>query len=461
MRFPNHSKLLPLLLGLAVLGGILATPASSPAHPGHAYDPKARAVVLVSIDGLMPDYYLKADELGLKIPHLRRLMRDGVYARVRGVLPTVTYTSHTTLLTGVPPRLHGIVSNSVFDPEDQAGDAWNWFAEDIRVPTLVRGARENRIRAATVSWPVTIGIDADWNLPEFWRPGSNHPVDLKFLKQLSTPGLIDAVGEHRGKPFPWPLTEQERVDTAVYLLETQHPGLLLVHIFDLDFAQHRHGPKSPEALAAVEKSDAALGRLLAALGEQPGPTLFAVVSDHGFLPVSQAIQPNTLLREAGLLEVDDKGKVKTWKAFFQADGGSAALHLKDPADTATLSRVRQLLAPKLADPAAGIFQLLEPARIAELGGPPPDDVALVLDAREGFSFSDAVAGGWLTTPPYKGTHGHAPDRPELHAAFVMTAPGLTRKGDLGVIPMTSVAPTVAQFLKIRLSPQAGPPLQVW
>lgn len=450
------SKLLVLLLGL----GLLA-PASAPAHPGHAPNPKARAAVVVSIDGLMPDYYLKADELGLKIPNLRRLMRDGVYGRVQGVLPTVTYPSHTTLLTGVPPRLHGIFSNSVLDPEEQAGDAWNWFAEDIRVPTLVRGARENRIRAGAVSWPVTIGLDADWNLPEFWRPGSNHPVDLKFLKQLSTPGLIDAVGEHRGKPFPWPLTEQERIDTAVYLLETQHPGLLLVHIFDLDFAQHRHGPGSPEALAAVEKSDAALGRFLAALGEEPGPTLFAVVSDHGFLPVSQAIQPNTLLREAGLIEVDHKGKVKTWKAFFQADGGSAALHLKDPKDTATLERVRQLLAPKLTDPAAGIFQLLEPARIAELGGPPPDDVAFVLDARSGFSFSDSVAGGWLATPPYKGTHGHAPDRPELHAAFVMTAPGLKRKGDLGLIPMTSIAPTVAQFLRIRLSPQAGPPLAVW
>lgn len=454
MRFPPLSKLLALAVGLALVG----SPAL-PAHPGHPANPKARRAVIVSIDGLMPDYYLKADELGLKVPNLRRLMREGVYGRVQGVLPSVTYPSHTTLLTGVPPRVHGIVSNSLFDPEGKADEAWYWYAEDIRVPTLVRGARENRMTVATISWPVSVGIGSDWNIPEIWRPRILHPFDLKLLKSVSTPGLIDAVAEHRGRPFPYPITEEEQVDAAVYLLEKEHPALLLLHVFELDFAQHRHGPRSPEALAAVEKSDAALGRLLAALGEQPGPTLFAVVSDHGFLPIRQTIQPNTLLREAGLVKVDEKGKVQEWKAFFQATGGSTSLHLKDRADMATLEKVRQLLAPKLADPQSGILALLEPARIAELGG--GEEAALVLDAREGFSFGDGMEGGWMIAASNRGTHGHAPDRPELHAAFLMTAPGLTRKGDLGVIPMTSIAPTFAQYLRIRLSPQAGPALKVW
>src|SRR5262245_2408681 len=94
-------------------------------------------LVLVSLDGLIPPYYTRAVELGLKVPNLRRLMRDGAYARgVTGVFPTVTYPSHTTLITGVSPRVHGIPSNTVFDPLERANGAWNWFASDVRVPTL-------------------------------------------------------------------------------------------------------------------------------------------------------------------------------------------------------------------------------------------------------------------------------------------------------------------------------------
>jgi len=99
-----------------------------------------RHAVMVSVDGLMPACYLRADELGLSIPNLRRLMKDGVYGRLTGVLPTVTYPSHTTLITGVTPRVHGIQSNTVLDPEGRSSGAWNWCARSVRVPTLIRSA---------------------------------------------------------------------------------------------------------------------------------------------------------------------------------------------------------------------------------------------------------------------------------------------------------------------------------
>ena len=74
-------------------------------------------LLLVSIDGMRPDYVLEADAHGLQIPHLRRLLAEGAHATgVRGVLPTVTYPSHTTILTGVWPAKHGIYTNTTFDP---------------------------------------------------------------------------------------------------------------------------------------------------------------------------------------------------------------------------------------------------------------------------------------------------------------------------------------------------------
>lgn len=65
---------------LSLLLALILTLISSPLIAQPAAEP-ARHAVIVSIDGLMPETYLKADELGLKIPNLRRLMREGAYAR--------------------------------------------------------------------------------------------------------------------------------------------------------------------------------------------------------------------------------------------------------------------------------------------------------------------------------------------------------------------------------------------
>src|SRR4026208_238528 len=94
-------------------------------------------VVLISIDGLKPDYVLDADKHGLKIPNLRRLAAEGAHASgVTGVLPTVTYPSHSTMVTGVAPSKHGIIANSPFDPFSKNLNGWYWYAEDLKVPTL-------------------------------------------------------------------------------------------------------------------------------------------------------------------------------------------------------------------------------------------------------------------------------------------------------------------------------------
>jgi predicted AlkP superfamily pyrophosphatase or phosphodiesterase len=421
---------------------------------------ETRHAVVVSVDGLMPAYYLRADELGLRMPHLRRLMARGAYGRVTGVLPSVTYPSHTTLITGVPPRLHGILSNTVFDPEGRSNGAWMWYASSVRVATLVSAARARGLRTAAVSWPVSVGLPADHNLPEFWRSGSEHPSDLALLEALSTTGLVGEIVKERGKPLPYPLTDAERVEAAVHIIRRHRPNLLLLHVFELDSKQHDHGPSTPEAKQAVEESDAALGRVLEAVADagMAATTLFAVVSDHGFLPVSQRLRPNARLREAGLLSLDDKGKVGEWRAYFHTDGGSAALRLKDPEDRAVLGKVRALFAADAGRRGSGIFRILEPPDIERLGGDP--EAALGLDAESGSSFSSAVDGSYLTPSRPGGTHGHGPDREELQAALVMTGPGLKPR-DLGLVRMTAIAPTIARFLGVELSAKADSPLEVF
>ena len=61
-------------------------------------------LVLVSVDGLDHRYLRDADKLGLRIPNIRRLMKEGAWADgVTGEVPTITWPAHTTILTGVPP----------------------------------------------------------------------------------------------------------------------------------------------------------------------------------------------------------------------------------------------------------------------------------------------------------------------------------------------------------------------
>src|SRR5258708_32925075 len=103
---------------------------------------KAPVLVMVSVDGMKPEYVTHGEEHGARVPNLRRMMKEGTYAEgVQGVIPTVTYASHTALATGVWPAKHGIYANTLFDPLDKGKTAWYWYAEDIQGPTIWDVAR--------------------------------------------------------------------------------------------------------------------------------------------------------------------------------------------------------------------------------------------------------------------------------------------------------------------------------
>src|SRR6267154_3867670 len=96
-----------LVFSFFVGSGVVAASAAS----------SAPLVMLISVDGMKPEAIIDAQSHGLKVANLRAFMTDGAYAgAVRGVLPTLTYPSHTTLLTGASPAKHGIYDNTTFDP---------------------------------------------------------------------------------------------------------------------------------------------------------------------------------------------------------------------------------------------------------------------------------------------------------------------------------------------------------
>jgi len=193
---------------------------------------------MVSVDGMRPDYITEADAHGAKAPNLRRFMREGAFADgVQGVVPTVTYPSHTTLVTGVWPAKHGIYSNSVFDPLQKNADGWYWYNEDLRAETLWDAAKKAGRKTASVQWPVTVGANSiDWLIPEIWRAGT--PEDAKLLRALCTPGLLAEISpklpDYRGGFDSTLEADALRGKYAEWILENRHPAILTLHLLGLD-----------------------------------------------------------------------------------------------------------------------------------------------------------------------------------------------------------------------------------
>jgi len=203
-------------------------------------------LLMISIDGLRPDYVTAADAHGAKIPNLRRFLKEGAFAQgVVGVIPTVTYPSHTTLITGVSPATHGIFANTTFDPLRENQGGWYWYSEDIRVATLWDAAARAGLSTASVQWPASVGARVTWNIPELWRAGT--PDDAKLLRAVSTPGLLAELEPELG-PYPRALTvesDEQRTRYAVRILEKKRPNLLTLHLIALDRVQHVTGPFTP------------------------------------------------------------------------------------------------------------------------------------------------------------------------------------------------------------------------
>jgi predicted AlkP superfamily pyrophosphatase or phosphodiesterase len=423
---------------------------------GLAQETAAPHVVMISIDGLRPEIYTKPGSASV-VPTLTRLAGTGAFATgVVGVFPTVTYPSHTTLISGVPPALHGIHNNRILDPEGRSNDAWYWYARDITTTTLPGAIRARNLSTAAISWPVSIGMDADFLVPEYSRSG--HPESLSLLRALAHPAtLLDDLEAARGGALQWPLTDAARVEMAAWVLRAHRPHLLLLHIFETDAAQHEYGPASPQAVSALAAADRHVSQILDAIGEAGlrDRTTVVVVSDHGFLPLVQQLQLNAVFKREGWLRVDARGRVTGWDVYFQASGGSGFVFLKDPGNTQLRDRVWSLLGDLSKDAANGIQRLLSTEDLKALGADPR--AAFAVDMRSGY-YTGLAHDQLLAPAVSKGGHGNDPARQELHASLVMAGPNVPRAGNLGIVRMTQIAPTIAGWFGVSLSLNADKPL---
>ncbi len=437
-------------------------PPPAAARPAAASSPAIRHVIVVSVDGLVPETYTRADERGLKIPTLRKMMAEGAWSGgARGVFPTVTYPSHTTIATGTNPGTHGILTNQAWDPMQDNAEGWRWYSEDIRVPALWDAAREKGLRTALLFWPVTAGARAGALIPEIWR--ASNQEDTKLTRALSTPGLTREIV--RKFPRFWegfdsPLVKDSSgTDAAVHVIESRRPHLLLLHIFEVDHEQHEEGMWSEKARAAIENADAQIARIIAAARKAGiwNNTALVVVSDHGFRPISRRVRPGVLLARNGLVQLNDRREIVEWKAVVQAGAGHAYIYVKDFSDSATRQKLEEILRPLAGSAGSGIGRVYSREEIRELGGDP--EAFLALEGAEGFGITDGYWGDLISPATSVATHGFDPRAADMQTSLLIYGPAIP-PGKIPDARLLDVAPTIARWLGLRLERAEGNPLQL-
>ena len=417
-------------------------------------------VVMITLDGMRPEFYLPSD-LSVGTQTLSNLMQEGSYAKAAyPPYPSFTYPGHTTMVTGDFPARHGITANEVFDPV-ATEPRWFWYASDIQVPTIWDVAHNAGLTVGTVSWPVSAGSKSiDWEFPEF-------PTTTNGFKQFhkyTSPGLLAEIEAVAG-----PITNAGELATgkwdnliaatAIDIIQRHKPNLLLVHFIESDHAQHIAGRSNPNLPDILHKLDGHIHDIIEATKKAGiyDQTTFIVHGDHGFADIHRMIAPNVLLAREGLITLDGK-KVTDWKAFTQHTGGSAAVYVKDPKDTATLEKVHALLQEHAVDSSSNrLYRIVEKPELVALGG--PRDASFYIEGELGVMFSGAATGDFFRLATLQGNHGYLPTKPGLQTGFIAAGRGIKKGVILDSTRLVDVAPTIAQLLGVKLGNTDGHAIQ--
>ena len=457
-----RTLLLLILATLLVPLGVHAAPAT--------FD-RDRIVVMISLDGLA-GYYL--DDPKAEMPTLRKLFAEGARAAsMKAVTPTVTWPNHTTLVTGDYPAKHGVVGNNFYDRAK--GKRFVLISDPVfdkeqivKVPTIYDVAHAAGMKTAAIRWPATRNANTlDWAFPDVAQFDLMRKYTTPALKaEMTEAGLwadIDKAEQAGGKGDRgrWLPSDEMCTKTFDLILTKHRPQFALLHLIDVDHTEHFQGPRSPGAYAAIKANDACVAEVWETLKREfPGKATLFVVSDHGFSPIKKIVLPNVVLRKAHLLnEVDEKKRSKP-AVRVVVQGGSAMVYILDH-DQRTELVEKIKAAFKGVD---GIAKVVGPEETAAYGvaDPKVDPNApdMIIFAKYGYALGDTAAGDlpFEVKPERKGSHGHDPSIPELHASFLAWGARIKPGVKLGEISNTSVTPTIAKIMGLEMSNLDGKPL---
>jgi len=242
---------------------------------GRKYARPSAPVVVVCVDGCEPDYITQAIQAGVA-PFLQRMLAQGSSLIGDCVVPSFTNPNNVSIVTGVPPAVHGICGNYFYDVAKDREVMMN-DPEFLRAPTILAAFADAGARVAAVT-----AKDKLRTLLGHRMKGICFSAE-KADQATMADGGIDDVLQLVGRPVPSVYSAElsEFVFAAgVKLLQTHRPDLM--YLSTTDYVQHKCAPGTPEANAFYAMLSGYLEQL-DALGAVIGLT-----ADHGMSPKTDA-----------------------------------------------------------------------------------------------------------------------------------------------------------------------------
>lgn len=396
-----------MIFRLAVIAWATSLVAAFVSAPATAQDPARPVTILISIDGMRPDYL----DRGLT-PNLTALKAKGVAAAMRPSFPSKTFPNHYTIVTGKRPDRNGIVGNAMVDPRRPGqlfsmGDAKQaldpfWWDEAEPVWTT---AEKAGVRTATMFWP-----------------GS------EVAQQ--------AIRPHDWMRFDQNISNEQRVNTVLDWMRRPaeiRPQLVTMYFDTVDTAGHRFGPgRSPELDGAITEVDGRIGDLVRALEAMGRAANIIITADHGMAQTA----------EDRVIQLDDIIERESYIAV--ETGPYAAI---EPA-AGTDNRVYEALLQPREHLACYRREDL-PAHLHY--GKNPRVAAIICIASNGWT----ILSGEPRYPVTGGAHGYDPNNADMHALFMAFGPSIAPTASLPLFDNVDVYPLIAKLAGFAPLPSDG------
>ncbi len=277
------------------------------AEPGKRAN-RAQRTVVIMFDGFGLDYLEQSD-----MPTLRRWQRDGLYQRVKGVMPSVTNANNASICCGCFPREHGITGNSYFDVTT-GHEEYMEAAGLLLAPTLFERAAKFGVSSALLSSKKkTISL---------LRRGT-----ASALTAEEPPAeWVDRLG-----PAP-PIYSREInywiVRAAIYILKHQ-PEIQCLYVHTTDYPMHTWAPEAPESREHLKTMDTLLGEASAAAPDAQ----FLLTADHGMNHKTRAYDLDKTRGRSGTpIRISISAERDRYIQHHRGLGGAAWIYLKRAED---------------------------------------------------------------------------------------------------------------------------------
>ncbi|MCL2093209.1 MAG: ectonucleotide pyrophosphatase/phosphodiesterase [Treponema sp.] len=382
-------------------------------------------------------------------------MQGSNVVRVQPVYPSMTYSCHTSILTGTYVNKHGIEQNENV-VRGKLRSPWYVMKKDVKVPTLLDLAKERGRVVCSLSWPVSGAADYDFNMPMIVPYNYTGDEPDKYLRGKATDNLLDAYWWKFGRFLKGKDRSLDHYTMALapeIIRDFGQPDVMLIKLCDLDNIRHNYGVYSREAAEQLRKHNHEFGVIVDAVrryGDYEA-TNFVVLGDHGQTDVEDVLNMNALFKDHGFIRLNESGGLESYDALCHSVGMSAWIELYDPDNQEVRQRVYNFLLSLQRDPRIKLKYIFNKEEAeSQFGLTGPFDY--VIESERGLSFWEGYELGSIFTERVLGdkvagnaSHGGLPFKEET-TSFLAYGPSIKQGVSLEHALMVDEAPTMARML---------------